>query len=63
MNIINATEQCILKNGGNGLFYIMYILLCRGEENSSFFDSSRLSGWGLGDSNDVRQMNKRNTVY
>ena len=61
MNITNAIEQYILKNGGNGSFYIMYILLCRGEEN--FFYSSRLSGWGLGDSNDVRQMNKRNTVY
>ena len=61
MNITNAIEQYILKNGGNGSFYIMYILWCRGEE--SFFYSSRLSGWGLGDSNDVRQMNKRNTVY
>ena len=41
----------------------MYTLLCRGEENSSFFYTSRFSGWSLGNSNDVRQMNKRNTVY
>ena len=34
-----------------------------GGENSFFFYPSRLSGWGLGNSSDVRQMNKRKTVY
>ena len=34
-----------------------------GGENSFFFYPSRLSGWGLGNSNDVRQMNKRKTAY
>ena len=63
MNITNAIEQYILKNGGNGSFYIMYTLLCRGEGNSSLFYTSRFSGWSLGNSNDVRQINKRNTVY
>ena len=43
-----------LRNGLKSSFYIMYTLLCRGEENSSFFYTSRLSGWSLGNSNDVK---------
>ena len=44
MNIINATEQYVFKNDGNGSFYIMYILLCRGEETSSFTLLGSLAG-------------------
>ena len=41
----------------------MYILPRKGGENSFLIYSSRLSGWGLGNSIDVRQMNKKSASF
>ena len=41
----------------------MHILPRKGGENSFLIYSSRLSGWGLGNSIDVRQMNKKSASF
>ena len=51
-----AAAACMAWSCSGSQIVKMCILPCKGGENSFLFYPSRLSGWGVGNSTDVREM-------